>query len=137
MNSQPAPEQRRYPRRDASLLVGYQRKDGAAGYGIAQTRNVSLGGMLLTTAKAFPAGTRLAIRIRLPFRGLPRLVQEAAEVVESTEFVRSLLYETRVRFVDLVEQSSRILRDFCAGPPMRSRPHVNEENSAAGPLDRV
>ena len=137
MHPQPTQERRQYPRRDASLTVSYQRGDGTAGYGIAQTRTVSLGGVLLTTAKAFAAGTRLAIRIRLPFRGVPRLVEEAAEVVESREFVRSFLYETRVRFVDLVDQSSQILGNFCAGRPIRSRPAVVKGNGAAPPLDTV
>ena len=115
MQSQPTLDQRQHPRRDVNLVVSYQRKGGAAGYGIAQTRNVSQGGMLLTTARAFSPGARLAIRVRLPFERLPRLVEEAAEAVESRAIARGLLYETRVRFLNLNKLSSVILAGFCTG----------------------
>jgi len=114
MESQPALDRRQHPRRDASLVVHYRPKDPRAGYDITQTRNVSSAGMLLMTARAYEPGERLAIQARLPFPGSPRLVQGIAEAVASREIVRRLLYETRVRFVDLDRRSFRTIGDFCA-----------------------
>lgn len=115
MQSQPVPDQRQHPRRDASLVVSYRPKDPTAGHGIGQTRNISQGGMLLTTARAFAPGDRLVIRTRPPFLGSPRLVPGTAQVVGSREIVQSFLYETRLRFVDLDRRSSQIIGHFCTG----------------------
>ncbi len=117
MQPQPVSDQRQHPRRDAVLVVSYRRKYTIAVLDITHARNISQGGMLLTTARAFAPGARLAIRTRLPFRGALRLVPGIVEAVESREIVRGLLYETRVRFVDLDRRSSQIIGDFCAGKP--------------------
>ncbi len=114
MQTQPALDQRRHPRRDAGLLVGYRPKDQTVGYDISEARNVSQGGMLLTTARAFAPGAQLALWVKLPSRGLPRLMLATVEAVGSREVVPSLIYETRVRFVDLDRLSVQIIGDFCA-----------------------
>lgn len=115
MQSQQAQERRKHPRRDASLVVTYRPEDLTAGYDITQTRNVSQGGMLLTAASPFAPGTRLVLQARLTLRGTPRVLQGTAEVLGFRELVPSLLYETRVRFVELDTKSSRIIADLCAG----------------------
>ena len=115
MESQPAQDRRQHQRRGVSLVVSYRPEDPTAGYGIAQTRNISQGGVLLTTARAFAPGALLAIRVRLPLRCSPSFVSGTAESVESREIVQRLLYETRLRLVDLNGWSSQIIGDFCAG----------------------
>ncbi len=115
MQSQPVQDRRRHPRREASLVVSYRPEDPTAGYGIAQTRNISQGGMLLTTARAFAPGALLAIRIRLPFRCSPSFVSAVASAVESRDIVERQLYETRLRFVELDSWSTRVIREFCTG----------------------
>ncbi len=115
MQSQPAQDQRQHQRREVSLVVSYRPEDPTAGYGIAQTRNISQGGLLLTTARAFAPGALLAIRIRLPFRCSPSFVSGTAQAVESREIVQCLLYETRLRFIHLDRWSTRIIGDFCSG----------------------
>ncbi len=114
MHRQSVPDQRQHPRRDAILVVSYRRKYPIAVLDITHARNISQGGMLLTTARAFAPGARLAICTRLPFRGSLRLVQGTVEAVESREIVQRLLYEIRVRFVDLDRLSFQIIGDFCA-----------------------
>lgn len=108
-------DQRQHPRRDASLVVSYRPMEPTAGYDITQTRNISQGGMLLTTARAFAAGDQLAIQARLPFGDSPRIVETIAKAIESREIVPGLLYETRVQFVDLDTSSFRPIEAFCAG----------------------
>ncbi len=114
MHLQPVSEQRQHPRREASLVVSYRRKYPIAVLDITHARNVSQGGMLLTTARAFGGGARLAIRARLPLRDSPRLVPGTAEAVGSREIAQRLLYETRVRIVDLDRRSFQIIGEFCA-----------------------
>jgi len=60
-------ERRKYPRFPGKLVVSYRVKDKVGDVHVSQTRNIGLGGMLLTTNKSFPLGTVLAIDIRLPF----------------------------------------------------------------------
>ncbi|MDJ0862831.1 MAG: PilZ domain-containing protein [Gammaproteobacteria bacterium] len=91
MQSQPAQERRKHPRRDASLVVSYRPKDPSDGYDITQTQNVSQGGMLLTTARAFEPGVQLDIQMRLTAQRPPHLAEGIAEAVTSTELVRSLI----------------------------------------------
>ena len=115
MESQPAQDRRQHQRREVSLVVSYRTEDPTAGYGIAQTRNISQEGMLLTTARAFAPGTLLAIRLRLPFRCSPSFVSGTAESVESREIVQHLLYETRLRLIDMNKWSTRTIGEFCTG----------------------
>lgn len=115
MQSQPALDQRQHRRRNASLVVSYGPKYPRAVYDITHTRNISQGGMLLTTTRAFASGAGLAIQASLPFRGSPRRVPGTVQAVGSREIVQSPLYETRVRFVDVDRRSFQIIGDFCAG----------------------
>ena len=61
------PDRRRQPRVAGKFVVSYRVKAEVNNYDISQTRNLSLGGMLLTTNREFGPGTVLAIDIRLPF----------------------------------------------------------------------
>ncbi len=72
-------------------------------------------GMLLTTAGAFAPGDLLTIVARLPYLDVPQIVQGTAAAVESREIVPSLLYDARVRFVDLDGRSCQIVGAFCEG----------------------
>ena len=89
MQRQTAMDDRQHPRRDVSLVVSCRPKDLTAGYDISETRTISQGGMLLTTARAFASGARLAIWIRLPCRGLRRLMLATVEALGSREVVPS------------------------------------------------
>ena len=115
MQPQPVLERRKHPRRDVSLVVTYRPMILTSRYDITRTGNISQSGMLLTTAMPCAAGACLAIYLRLTSQSSLRLIRGTAKTVESREIVPSLLYETRVRFVDLHGQSCQILGDFCAG----------------------
>ena len=115
MQFQPAQDQRQHQRREVSLVVSYRPEDPKAGYGIAQARNISQGGLLLTTARAFAPGALLAIRVRLPIRCSPSFVSGKAQAVESREMVQGLLYETRLRLIDINRWSTRTIGEFCTG----------------------
>ena len=92
-------KQRHYPRTDATLVVSYRAKTSPTGYDITHSKNVSSGGMLLTTDVAFRRGTQLDLTIRLPL--VPEAVECTGEVIESLELVKDLAYETRLRFLEM------------------------------------
>ena len=115
MQTQHALERRQHPRREASIVISYRPTDRTARHDITHTQDISRGGMLLTTARAFAPGALLMIVARLPFPGSPQIVQGTAAAVKSKEIVPRLIYETRVQFVDLDRRSSQIIGDFCAG----------------------
>ena len=92
-------EKRKHPRLNANFIISYRIKQTPENYDLSQTKNVSQGGILLTTNKKFDKGLQLALTIRFPF--VSKRISVHGEVVESKEVVRDLIYETRVRFLDL------------------------------------
>ena len=92
-------ERRQHPRTDASLVVSYRVKELASDYDISQSKNVSQGGMLLTTNRQFGPGEPLLMTLRLPC--MPDAMEVTALVVASREIVRDLIYDTRVQFSSL------------------------------------
>ncbi len=111
MNRQSALDRRRHVRRKISLMVRYHPREVTTGYDITQTRDLSQGGMLVTTAMAFAKGARLTVRLTLP-APRPR-VPATVEAVDSREVVENLIYETRVRFIDLHRWSFRMIGELC------------------------
>ena len=103
-------EKRKHPRLEANFVVSYRVKKPAAGYDLSQTKNVSQGGMLLTTNRVFDKGTQLSMSIRFPL--VPHKIEVTGEVVDSKEVVRDLIYETRLKFLDLDEDFFRELGEF-------------------------
>lgn len=99
MEKYSGPERRKHPRLNANFVISYRLKDIPDDSDLSQTRNVSQGGLLLTTNKQFDNGTMLAITIRFPF--VLQKIEVTGEVVDSKEIVRNLLYETRIKFLDL------------------------------------
>lgn len=93
------PEKRKYSRVSARFIVSYRIMDEADNMDITQTKNISLGGMLLTTNMQFSPGTNLAIAIRLPFD--PNPIMLIAKVLESKEITKNLIYDTRLMFLDV------------------------------------
>jgi hypothetical protein len=92
-------EKRKHPRLSANFIISYRITQVPENYDLSQTKNVSQGGILLTTNKKFEKGLCLALTIRFPF--ISQRISVHGEVVESKEVVRDLIYETRVKFLDL------------------------------------
>ncbi|MDD3297032.1 MAG: PilZ domain-containing protein [Candidatus Omnitrophica bacterium] len=104
------PERRKFSRMDANFVVSYRIKEFPDGYDLTQTKNVSQGGILLTTNKVFDKGTFLAMTIRFPL--VPQKIEVTGEVIASKEIVRDLIYETRIKFLDLDEEFFQKLGEF-------------------------
>ena len=103
-------ERRKYSRMEAHFVVSYRVKQIPDGYDLSQTKNVSQGGMLLTTNKMFDLGIYLSMVIRFPL--VPQKIEVTGEVIESKEVVKDLIYETRIKFLDLDEDFFKKLGQF-------------------------
>lgn len=90
-------ERRKFSRIQARFVVSYRILEEENNIDITQTKNMSLGGMLLTTNKKFENGTNLALEIRLPFDPDPILL--IGKVIESKEVTKNLIYDTRINFL--------------------------------------
>ncbi|MFC1674705.1 PilZ domain-containing protein [Candidatus Omnitrophota bacterium] len=100
-------EKRKHPRISARFIVSYRMVDEANNIDVTQTKNLSLGGMLLTTNKVFSPGTTLALEIRLPFDPNPIIM--TGKVVESKEVTKDLIYDTRLQFLTVDEKHRNIM----------------------------
>ena len=100
-------ERRKHPRLDKTFIVSYRIFAEADNYDLTQTKNISVGGMLLTTNRLFRPGTVLSIDIRLPFLMEPLNLK--GRVVESREVARQLIYDTHLEVFDLDSDSMEVL----------------------------
>ena len=102
-------EMRKHPRIGGKFVVSYRVKKEFDNCDISQTRNISTGGMLLTTNRGFPPGTVLAIDIRLPF--FVDAINLTGRVMESREVVKDLIYDTRIQFLEIDPKAESIIKD--------------------------
>ena len=101
------PEKRKYPRTKGRFIVSYRVIPDNSNADISQTKNLCLGGMLLTTNCQFPVGTNLALEIRLPFD--PDPIMTIAKVLESQEISKGIIYDTRLTFLAIDEKHCQII----------------------------
>jgi len=93
------PDRREFMRVSKTFIVSYRVLQDIDNYDLSQTKNISAGGMLLTTNRLFRPGTVLAIDIRLPFLIEPLNLK--GRVVNSKEVVKKLIYDTHLELVDI------------------------------------
>ena len=103
------PERRKHPRISGRFIVSYRILEEYNKADISQTRNISLGGMFLTTNMAFNPGTNLALEIRLPFD--PNPIMLIAKVLESREITKNLIYDTRLVFLAVDESHRKVINE--------------------------
>lgn len=100
-------EKRRFPRANGRFIVSYRVIPNNSKTDISQTKNLSLGGMLLTTNCQFSAGTNLALEIRLPFDPDPIMI--IAKILESKEITKGVIYDTRLAFLAIDEKHCKVI----------------------------
>lgn len=103
------PDRRRHPRISARFIVSYRILEETNNVDISQTKNLSLGGMLLTTNRKFNPGTNLALEIRLPFDPNPIMI--IAKVLDSHEISKDLIYDTRLLFLAIDEKHRNVVKE--------------------------
>ena len=100
-------EKRKHPRIKANFIVSYRVLEESDTIDTSQTKNLSLGGMLVTTNRPFEKGTSLALKIRLPFDLNP--IEVVGKVVESSEIVKDLIYDTRIEFSSMDQRHHGVM----------------------------
>ncbi len=100
-------ERRKFPRIDGRFIVSYRIFEEVNNIDITQTKNVSVGGFLLTTNRPFDSGTNLTLEIRLPFDPDPIMI--VGIVVESVEITKNLIYDTRLIITNLDEKHRKVI----------------------------
>lgn len=100
-------ERRRHPRVDKTFIVSYRVCEGIGNYDLTQTKNISVGGMLLTTNQQFNAGVLLSIDIRLPF--LVKPLKLKGRIVESKQVVKNLIYDTRIELIEIDRDTKEVI----------------------------
>ncbi len=102
-------ERRKYPRADASFLVSYKEIDNQD-FNLSQTKNISQGGMLLTTSEIFPDNASLDMIISFPF--FSQRINVSGRVVRQKEVTRNFFYETGVEFNNLDQSVFEKIGEF-------------------------
>ena len=102
-------ERRKFVRIDKTYIISY--RDASAKElksDVTQTKNISAGGLLLTTDKQISPETVLIVKLRLP--GASDYIDIKVKVVDSKERANTVFYETRVRFVGIREEDRDAIR---------------------------
>lgn len=103
------PERRKHPRIDGKFVVSYRVEKESDHPNTSQTRNLGIGGMVLTTNRSFSSGTILTIDIHLPF--ITEKMNIKGKVLESKEIVKDLIYDTRITFLNANPNSIKTMND--------------------------
>jgi len=101
------PEKRKSQRTKGRFMVTYRVLEEEGNVDMTQTKNIGLGGMLLTTNRKFPIGAKLALEIRLPID--PDPIMLIGSVVASKEVVSNLIYDTRLAFLAVDGKHQKII----------------------------
>ena len=100
-------ERRKKPRAKGRFTVSYRILEEENNFDMSQTKNISLGGMLLTTNRKFGLNAKLALQIRLPTDLEPMML--IARVIESKEVVSNLIYDTRLEFLSVDPEHEKVI----------------------------
>ena len=102
-------ERRQFKRISKTCIVSYAPvKSEEIKFDISQTKNLSEGGLLFISDKKFEKDVILKIKLRLPEFSDYVIVQ--VQVVDSTQIVKNLIYETRGRFVEAGQSTKEAIR---------------------------
>ena len=102
-------ERRKYHRiHKHFVLKYYDLNDPLARYDASQLKNISVGGMCLVTSRPFTADSRLGVELKTPF--LAEFIHLEGTVLSSTEKIKGIIYETRLRFDQMTPTAQTVLQ---------------------------
>jgi hypothetical protein len=100
-------ERRKHPRINNRFIVSYRLLQKQDRVETSQTKNLSIGGLLLTTNRKFQPGTSLALEIHLPFDPYPITI--IAKVLQCHEVTKDLIYDTRLAFIKIDKRHHKVI----------------------------
>jgi len=93
-------ERRRFKRINKSFIVSYAPiTTEITKYDVSQTKDLSEGGLLFVSDRKF--GKDVVLKMKLRFPEFPDYVIVLAQVVDSVERAKGIIYETRAKFIDV------------------------------------
>ena len=101
---------RKYSRHEAGYFVSYKEEGKDSVYDRSRTKNLSQGGMMITTGKKFEKGTKLQMKLNFPL--IHETIDIIGIVVNSKEKVKDSIYETRVEYADVDKDFFQKLGEF-------------------------
>jgi hypothetical protein len=104
-----AAERRKHPRLARQFMVRYSLAGSSGQDDVSQVKDISLGGICLTTYKAFEKGAKLLLKIKLPGAE----IMPTARVLDSRRLGTGTLVfcNTRLEFAEIKEADKQVLAD--------------------------
>jgi len=90
-------------------MVSYYPMERQDALDVSQTKNLSVGGMAITTSTQFKPDARLILKVRVPSARDP--VEIIGRVIESSPMGKMAVYNTRVEFLAIDEKYRQAITD--------------------------
>ncbi len=101
---------RKDARRPGTFIVYYSLHGKSLSYDVSQTKDISSGGLSLTTTQKFTKGEVLDLKITLPI--MRESVKATAVVRDCREKVNNLIFITHLEFEVLETEQRKLIRDM-------------------------
>ncbi|MEK7309395.1 MAG: PilZ domain-containing protein [Planctomycetota bacterium] len=102
-------DKRKFPRVNTRFVVSYCPLERQDALDISQTKNLSIGGMAITTSAQFQPDAKLIMKVRVPSAREP--VEIIGRVIESSPMGKMAVYNTRVEFLAIDEKYRQAIID--------------------------
>lgn len=89
------------------ILAYFDKNTPQEKFELTQLKDISKGGLRFITTRSFPSGTFLGIELKTPY--ISETTYLEGEVLDCTEKVKNMIYETRLQFTLLNTQAEFIL----------------------------
>lgn len=103
------PNKRANERIDATLIV-YYKKNNSKAYDLSQTTNISVGGVLLSTAVPFKVGEVLELKIITSMNTDGEII--LAKVRGCDQVIPKVMYKTRAQFFDTEPEQEFMIKQL-------------------------
>jgi len=101
-------ERRQHPRIEKSFVLSYFDKDHPNDkHEITQVKNISAGGLCFVTSHFVKPSTKIALDLKTPY--LAATLSLEGVTLASQEKIKGMIYETRLEFNNLSNQSQALL----------------------------
>lgn len=109
MGSSSADNKRKFPRANTRFVVSYCPMERQDALDVSQTKNLSIGGMAITTSALFQPDAKLILKVRVPSVCEP--VEIIGRVIECSPMGKMAVYNTRLEFSAIDEKYRQAIID--------------------------
>jgi len=109
MDSSSADNKRKFPRVSTRFMASYCPLERQDTIDVSLTKNLSLGGMAITTGTQFQLEMKLILKVRVPSKREP--IEIVGRVIESAPMGKLAVYNTRIEFLAIDEKYRQAIID--------------------------